>query len=589
MTAFMIPKTAIDCTKENGEEIVYNALRDGLDDGYIVFHSFKFTYVENGKRVDHEIDFLIYHQKKGLICVEAKNGSGIKYSSGQWYYSSGEEMRDPFHQINVSSKSLKKKLNQLIGESLTNKLNITRAVCFQGMSRNRLAGIEKIGEVDPKMILTKDEMENKESLRKYIEDIFAITYVPYSQPGLTDTEHNIILKNFLCPQYRFVPQRSFDIELKERNLNQFLSEQVRIIDFLEEQKFATINGAAGTGKTMIALEKARKHSENGEKVLFLCFNTYLKEYLATEFNNKFIDYKTIAGYACQLTNRKEPDYKEAVKKLISQTDAKSFPYKHVIVDEGQDFGREDIEKSEILEWLKFAVEEVDGSFYIFYDKLQCIQSYKLNDFKLPSIIDNADCRLTLYKNCRNTFDIAKTSLSSIISAKKIKQSVLKEDLGQPPKFYFCTDDKNVMAKVDKLISIYKEKGIKDIAILSCLDVDIKSRTVLPGHLIGSNSISYYKGCRVSTSRKFKGLEAEAVILVDINESLFEGNNKMLFYVAASRAKYELSILTTMTPNECQKAYDKAGIFNQHLGEDDPDQLLAFALSTDFVARDEMPE
>ena len=55
-----------------------------------------------------------------------------------------------------------------------------------------------------------------------------------------------------------------------------LKEQVALLNYLEEQNCAIINGMAGTGKTVMALEKARRHSDNNEKVLFLCYNFYLK-------------------------------------------------------------------------------------------------------------------------------------------------------------------------------------------------------------------------------------------------------------------------------------------------------------------------
>jgi KaiC/GvpD/RAD55 family RecA-like ATPase len=52
------------------------------------------------------------------------------------------------------------------------------------------------------------------------------------------------------------------------------------LEYLEEQNNAIINGLAGTGKTVMAIEKARRHAYKGEKVLFLCYNTKLKDYLS---------------------------------------------------------------------------------------------------------------------------------------------------------------------------------------------------------------------------------------------------------------------------------------------------------------------
>lgn len=47
----------------------------------------------------------------------------------------------------------------------------------------------------------------------------------------------------------------------------------------------------------------------------------------------------------------------------------------------------------------------------------------------------------------------------------------------------------------------------------------------------------------TTARKFKGLESNIVILIDIDKSTFENKtNPLLFYVATSRAKVHLDLI-----------------------------------------------
>ena len=67
--------------------------------------------------------------------------------------------------------------------------------------------------------------------------------------------------------------------------------------------------------------------------------------------------------------------------------------------------------------------------------------------------------------------------------------------------------------------------------------------------------------RFTTCRKFKGLEADAVILVDVDENTFLGNNGqnvLLYYVGASRARLRLDIITTLTKEESTHVLQSLG-------------------------------
>ena len=52
------------------------------------------------------------------------------------------------------------------------------------------------------------------------------------------------------------------------SIERLTKEQNSLLDYLEEQRVAAIQGAAGTGKTWLAVEKAQKLAGSG-KVLFL--------------------------------------------------------------------------------------------------------------------------------------------------------------------------------------------------------------------------------------------------------------------------------------------------------------------------------
>jgi superfamily I DNA/RNA helicase len=58
----------------------------------------------------------------------------------------------------------------------------------------------------------------------------------------------------------------------------------------------------------------------------------------------------------------------------------------------------------------------------------------------------------------------------------------------------------------------------------------------------------------TTVRKFKGLEADVVICIDVDEDTFSNDtNRNLFYVGTSRAKTWLDIVTTATHEKMASA------------------------------------
>ena len=124
---------------------------------------------------------------------------------------------------------------------------------------------------------------------------------------------------------------------------------------------------------MIAVEKAVRHAADGERVLFLCYNSELKKFLVLHYENPLIDFMTLDGYVCRLCGVSVSDYGRAEKKLKDFAAFDSFPYDHVIVDEGQDFGRDAVENAKLLHLLHDAVladPNSKSSCYVFYDRFR---------------------------------------------------------------------------------------------------------------------------------------------------------------------------------------------------------------------------
>lgn len=154
-----------------------------------------------------------------------------------------------------------------------------------------------------------------------------------------------------------------------------------------------------------------------------------------------------------------------------------------------------------------------------------------------------DCRLVLYKNCRNTAEIARTIGTTV---ENIKKDVYINDLsGIIPKGSFYKMPKELIAVVSDFVTrmLQDKLKVEDIVILT---IDSVKNSMLQNNMhIGSIPISTTpkKGHILFTSvRKFKGLEAKAILLIDIYvDKLDDELHKRLIYVGCSRASTYLQM------------------------------------------------
>ncbi len=547
--AIMIPNRPHAFAPASLEGIMFEGL-EKLPDDYYVFHSLRISTVVDNTFHESETDFVIFNKRLGILCLEAKAGQ-VQYKDGYWLYGSGEPMHNggPFNQASSNKWKLIKYFENHRFSSILDKCKFLHAVWFPSISADKVRDMKLPTDSDKSLIMTQEALSNPEP---YLEKIFATELPGGKETNLLDSDFNRILREILCPQFNVFPSVTFEADLKKIAFHRLLQEQSGILNFLTEQKTAVINGAAGTGKTMIAVEKARRHASSGEKVLFLCYNIQLKNYLSENYPHDNIDYYTISGLACKLCNTPTPDYDKLKSKLEDMYVFENFPYMHVVIDEGQDFGLEVVEETGIIEIIKSIISDgkhENSSFYIFYDKLQLVQAQRI-----PQYISEADCKLTLYRNCRNTENIATTSLAPITERKpKLIEGCIK---GVPAKLHFCESDEKIKEKVDLIIDTLKGQGVKDIIILTC-----KTENTSTLRSLVNNGL-YRNKYRFSTCRKFKGLEADAVILIDVTPDVFDSENALIYYVGASRARLWLDILTTMDDEACtdvlQSAFEKHG-------------------------------
>lgn len=538
------------------EGIIYNAL-SLLPDDYYVIHSFDCVLVQDCQLNEHELDFVIFNPSLGIMVVEAKAGR-ISYENGEWLYGNGLSMRGggPYLQASRNKYMLMDTFSEKGLEREKRRCKFLSAVWFPSISRQQLQAVNLPQEASLQFTLCSDDLSDPEPK---VRSIFALK-VGNVETGLDEADAKRIVQRVLCPSFNIVPTKRYEYDLAEAAFSRLLDSQIRILDFIQDQRSAVISGYAGCGKTLIAVEHVKREALKGNKTLFLCYNALLKQDVERRLKDwDTIDVMTIAGLACRLCSTSSADYEKLAELLCGEAADRVFPYTSVVIDEGQDFSIEAIDNSMVLELLRDLMEQRNGKFFVFYDKNQMVQGTKL-----PSIVEDADCRLTLYVNCRNSKTIATCSNRAICNS-VVQLTKNSFNAGGPPILFASTNKQELVDRVDHYIDSLKNKGIDNMVVLTCKTEDsslfsdcfAKRTTDFSG--IEIDRTWKQTAIPVSTCRKFKGLEADAVILVDVDESVWDdAANRyspgpgILFYTGASRAKFELRLLCTMDEADCEK-------------------------------------
>lgn len=555
--ATMIPDEPKEFDPKSHEGIMFREL-DDLPDDYYVFHSFEIVSIKGNVITESETDFVIFQPKKGIICLEAKAGQ-VEFKNGFWQYGSGKKMKHdgPYIQAKKNKWSLSHYMEEHGLKYENSHCKKLHAVWFPDVPLSKFEGQHLPGEGDINITLTSDSFGH---IKECIDKIFEFDGQDRATTCLSEKDIKNILERVLAPTFKLISLREVQTEHTKTVFKRLLKEQVALLNYLEEQDNAIINGLAGTGKTVMAVKKAEMHANNNEEVLFLCYNVFLKNHLKEAYNYPHVHYYTIDGLACKLCETNKADYGLLKEKLEAMYCDGSFPYQHVIIDEGQDFGKIEAKEEELIDLLKANAidnEEENGTFYLFYDKNQMIQSKKV-----PKYIEDADCKLTLYRNCRNTENIALTSLRLLGSEKKPKL-LDGAVLGDIPKMGFATDKTDTLALLNAEINKYVDAGFTSLTVLTC---KTEENSIISEYCSDSK-YNFKRGfVKFTTCRKFKGLESDVVIVIDIDQNTFnDDKGEQLMYVGASRAKFKLSCIVNMTEDECKSFMEKRGInYNRNI-------------------------
>ena len=369
-------------------------------------------------------------------------------------------------------------------------------------------------------------------------------YQNYQKVNITDREFDKILDMIASDFELITAPASRKGELDHAFLK-LTNEQTGLLDYITEQKNATIQGVAGTGKTLIAKEAARRFGADGRKVLFLCFNRLLYVDLMHRYPYENVTYYNINTFISKYRPGCDTSSKELRIAELRKIDWDSLDFDDVIIDEAQDFENEEIV------YFKDYAEINEGHFFVFYDKNQLLTTREV-----PEWIQNSECRLLLTKNCRNTREIALTSYNVIDV--ELNQKIMMVS-GEQTSISFVKG-----AAIPKLAALVKlltgDKYGYEYSDIVILSLKKESDSIMYGvnKLAGIPVLGEKRSSSLmfTTSRKFKGLESRVIIITDIDENCFSNEGiRRNFYVACSRATQHLALFVNADDEQIKAMAD----------------------------------
>jgi len=573
--ARMIPPRIADDIRSSGERLTFDKLKqaDNSKD-WVVLHSLSLE--KHTRQLYGEIDFLALAPGLGIFCLEVKAG-GIKREEGFWKFTNryGESIvtiKSPFGQARDAMYSLMTAIREHFGDGH----RLTRVVYGYGVIFTDIKCDFEGIEIDEKQIYDREDMEFitiqeyiKRLSRHVIEKTKGCNW--FDPVDSLPNEKDIAdLVAFLRGNFEKPVTLEVEINDIESRLDQFTAEQYVCLDAMQDNPRCLFEGAAGTGKTMIALESARRAVFDGKRTLFVCYNVILGRWLASQFNSNvsdpkgnlyvghFLHFLTTIPSVPRVDHSALADRNDYFKKTLPRQALNALrnhvlkPFDKLIIDEGQDLiSREYLEVFDAL--LKNGM--AGGNWEIYCDfKRQAIFSGGLTPDQMMQLLKRRAGFSTyhLTVNCRNTVPIGESV--SMLSGFEKPPFLPGKVYGNPVKYYFFASAEEECRVLENLLSELNRQGIPPnrITILSPLRHKNSSIKQVDGDYPLLDKISAPSSedsplpvectdIQYHTIQSFKGMENSYVILIDI-DSIHGDWIRHLLYVGMSRAKAGLALL-----------------------------------------------
>jgi hypothetical protein len=576
----LIPPHIDPDTPSDGEKLVFEQFATAETHAdWTVLHSQDVAH--HRRQMEGEIDFLVVAPGLGVLVIEVKGCHSLRREDGLWYYGSDSrgDPRGPFKQASESMHSLRDRLAR--HRAHLRGVLFQSAACFpfvdfteaseewHGWQVIDHAKLQQRSLAEWVAAALTQARERARRLRKAWFDPAA------GQPTAAQCDEIV---RVLRHDFEFFESPKARASRVDEEIRHYTEAQFEALDHMRRMPRVVFDGPAGTGKTLLAIEAARRAHLAGRRALLLCFNRPLAEWLreqtaglcdATTVSDHMVRAAGIPSGSSKL-QRGPAFWDEELPQLASEGLIDQPPdYDELILDEAQD-----VLRHQFLDVLDFSTVGGlnDGFWRIFGDfRHQAIYDDSV-DLDAFCGGDGSGCVVfELDENCRNAPAVAALACAGAgIRAPGGRGGgadgdgsmaggyarCLRPDDGEAPLVWFYGDAARQQELLLAALEGLREDGFTgpQVAVLSTRrDGDcVAARLRRPpwrdrlGPLVhdtpqGPVADLRSTKIRYATVHRFKGLEARAVVLTDV-ERLETPRERDLFYVGATRATQRLVVL-----------------------------------------------
>lgn len=574
--ATLIPETPKECP--HGERLVFERFGRELDDKWIVLHSL--GLVEHEKKVWGEIDFVVL-STKGIFVIEVKGGK-VSCTDGVWKYEAvGKQpytrKESPWQQAGSAMIALQNKLAVAVPDS-------GKMLFGYGVIMPHEVFTATGPEIEHGVLLDWRNFKRNlgffiGNLQRHWQELYKARHGhEYRVPTLADIR---TIRHALRPDVESSFRLGSYLNGLDRELIQLTDAQMKAARGAANNARTVVRGRAGTGKTVVAVDRARRLAAERLNVMYVCFNQLLARHVthaiqefpqAERFKvahiHALFSEKIKSAAMLHILDEHCGSQEELFARVFPEVfvdaalTADIAPVDVLIVDEAQDILTEpNLDALDLL--LKDGLRR--GRWHLFLDPLQNIYG-KESDAAQKRLIEYGFAEYELFENCRNTKPVAVQA--SIVSGVDLAMEGAID--GPPCECRFFQGAVEFKTALEKEIGALLESDIdpKDIVILSPRRLEnslLAGTKALAGvaltELIRDDGAQ--GGIHYATIQSFKGLERKVVLAIDI-ENVGAPELAMLHYAGLSRARLLLRVFL----KESERAHynDQARAFGERIAK-----------------------